>query len=257
MLTSESYNKDCMLGLLSMPDQSIDLGWLDTQYGIGEDGRRSKSRGGLVTQKNGAGLLVQSKHQVKNWDKTPMPTEYWYEIIRVCINYMAFGVNYFQEQFPVKFDWGYKPPRRHEYEDFIKRNPTNFIIWDKCNGDCDFADCELIYTTFNEPTYIKYYMWNGMLQAADATDGTIQQGDKSKNQKRIHPTEKPTPLIRWFFQKYGKPGIKVLDTHSGSQSARIAAQMERINYEGYETDKEYFDKGNYRYEEFNKQVELF
>lgn len=256
-LISESHYLDCMIGVKTLPDQYIDIGWLDTQYGLKEDGRKSKSRCRNILQKNGSSMVVKNKHQDKNWDAIPMHAEYWLDIIRVCKNYIAFGVNYFQIQFPVKFDWGYKPPRRSEYDDFIRRNPTNFIIWDKVNGDNDFSDCELIYTTSPITSYVKYYMWSGMMQAACPINGLVQHGDKSKNQKKIHPTEKPIPLIRWLLQEYAQPGQILLDTHSGSQSARIACCQERINYIGYETELQYFNNGNYRYEDFARQTTLF
>ena len=34
-------------------------------------------------------------------------------------------------------------------------------------------------------------MWNGMMQGKSISEGHIQQGNKSLNEMRIHPTQKP------------------------------------------------------------------
>lgn len=48
------------------------------------------------------------------------------------------------------------------------------------------------------------------------------QGDKSKNEIRIHPTQKPVNLYKWILLNYAKQGDKILDTHVGSASSLIA-----------------------------------
>lgn len=52
-------------------------------------------------------------------------------------------------------------------------------------------------------------------------------------------------------------GGKILDTHMGSQSSRIAAYDMGFDYVGYELDKDYFDAGNKRFELFKSQMKLF
>ena len=47
-------------------------------------------------------------------------------------------------------------------------------------------------------------------------------------------------------QKWG--GQKILDTHLGSGSSRIAAFYAGLDFYGCELDKEYFDKANERFE---------
>ncbi len=260
-LKSDCYNVSCMLAPSLQPGwagNKHDLGYFDTQYGIGEDGKKSASRSHFLKQKNGASLYVKSDHSAQGWDNKIMPVTFWNLAKAATENQLIFGVNYIAQNIPfVSIDWGYKPPRRTEYNDFIRNNPTGFIIWDKCNGSNDFADCELIWTSFNEPTFIKHFMWNGMMQTIDPENGTKLNSDKRKNQKRIHPTEKPILLNRWLLKKHLLPGMSVIDTHSGSQSCRIAAWHEGINYEGYETDKKYFDAGHRRFKFHEQSKKLF
>jgi hydrogenase expression/formation protein HypE len=56
---------------------------------------------------------------------------------------------------------------------------------------------------------------------------------------------------------YAKPGDKILDTHLGSGSSRIAAYDAGLNFVGYEIDKAYFDKQEKRFAEHSAQLNLF
>ncbi len=60
-----------------------------------------------------------------------------------------------------------------------------------------------------------------------------------------------------MLDKYAKPGDKILDTHMGSQSSRIAAHQMGFDYWGCEIDKEYFEAGNKRFELITSQQTLF
>ena len=80
------------------------------------------------------------------------------------------------------------------------------------------------------------------------------QGDKSKNEKRIHPTQKPVALYAWLYQQYANPGDKILDTHLGSGSSRIAAWKLGLDFVGFEIDKYYFDLQEQRFAEEQRQL---
>ena len=79
----------------------------------------------------------------------------------------------------------------------------------------------------------------------------------ANKESRIHPTQKPVALYAWIFQRYAKPGDKILDTHLGSGSSRIAAYDAGLDFVGYEIDKEYFDKQEERYQRHISQISLF
>ena len=88
-------------------------------------------------------------------------------------------------------------------------------------------------------------------------NGTKMQGDKSKNEKRIHPAQKPVALYTWIFQNYAKPGDKILDTHLGSGSSRIAAYEQDLDFYGFEKDRYYFEAQEERYQAHIAQLSLF
>lgn len=81
------------------------------------------------------------------------------------------------------------------------------------------------------------------------------QGNKRLNELRIHPTQKPIALYRWIFNRYTKPGNKILDTHLGSGSSRIACYEMGLDFIGCEIDTEYFEAQEKRFEEYKKEKE--
>ena len=120
------------------------------------------------------------------------------------------------------------------------------IFWDKCREGLQFADGEIAWTSFRQPTRRYTFKWNGMLQ-----------GDMKNKEDRFHPTQKPVALYRWIFAKFAKPGDKILDTHLGSGSSRIAAWDAGLDFVGYEIDKFYFEKQEERFERHAAQISLF
>ncbi len=116
--------------------------------------------------------------------------------------------------------------------------PTRcIIIWDKLKGDNNFSMFELAWTYFDKPA--KIYKKN------------------SSDNDKIHPTQKPIKLYSWLINKYATPGDKILDTHLGSGSSRIAAYDLGFDFTGYELDKDYFDAQNKRFNDFTMQQKLF
>lgn len=139
----------------------------------------------------------------------------------------------------------------------IARDSQCWIVWDKCHPEgIKFADAELAWTSFNTKTRIFRFLWNGMCQGTPG-NGAKMQGDKSKNEKRIHPTQKPVALYTWIFQNYAKPGDRILDTHLGSGSSRIAAHDMGLDFTGYEIDADYFHLQEERFTAHTQQISLF
>ena len=83
----------------------------------------------------------------------------------------------------------------------------------------------------------------------------------SKNQiifgVRIHPTQKPVALYAWIFSKFAHPGEKILDTHLGSGSSRIAAHDAGLDFVGFEIDPDYFTAQEERYSAHTAQISIF
>ena len=235
---SAVYLMDCIEGMKMYPDNHFELAIVDPPYGIGAGKPSDKS--GMRKQKNGSKLLVKSVgYTHKDWDVTTPTIEYFKELMRVSKNQIIWGVNY--------FDFTFKSGR---------------IVWDKLKGDVDQYGCEIAYNSISESrTDIVYYLWSGMMQgrtvSRDVRKSLVQQGNKSLNEQRIHPTQKPVKLYEWLLDNYAKEGDKILDTHLGSQSSRIAAHNRGFDFTGFELDQDYFRDGNKRFEKHISQLRMF
>ncbi len=226
------YNMDCMEGMKLFPDKYFELAIVDPEYGRKEHG--GKNRSGFVKQKNGSRIYVDgNKYIKKDWDNKPAGEEYFNELFRVSKNQIIWGENYYLNNFG---------PGR--------------IIWDKCNEGSDQSDCEIAYNSLTDRVDLVRYMWRGMMQGKSISEGYIQQGDKSKNEIRIHPTQKPVILYSWILNKYAKQGDKILDTHVGSASSLIACHNYGFDFCGFEIDKDYYDLGSMRLEKVRSQLSL-
>jgi len=128
----------------------------------------------------------------------------------------------------------------------INRNSSCWIVWDKNNGENDFADCELAWTSFNTAVRKFKYTWNGMLQE-----------NMKEKEYRIHPTQKPVELYKWLLKKYSKEGDKILDTHVGSASSLIACNDMKLDYVGFELSNHYYKKSKERLELATSQMSIF
>jgi site-specific DNA-methyltransferase (adenine-specific) len=230
MPISEVYNEDNMIGMARYPDKFFDLAIVDPEYGIGEDGASNHSRNKAFGsksfgKKNTRRTIIQAKkYTPKSWDKQPPPIEYFNELLRVSKKQIVWGANHFISRLPY--------------------DSSCWIVWDKDNSG-DFADCELAWTSFKSAVRKFKWRWNGMLQEKMA-----------EKEVRIHPTQKPVALYKWLLTHYAQPGNKILDTHMGSQSSRIAAYQMGFDYYGWEIDNEYFEAGNKRFKEQTAQLKL-
>ena len=108
----------------------------------------------------------------------------------------------------------------------------------------------------NDRVDIFRYMWRGMFQGKSVTEGTIQQGNKRLNEKRIHPTQKPVALYEWILSKYAKKDDIILDTHVGSASSLIACYRTNHKFVGFEIDEYYYNLSKDRLEQEMSQMRL-
>lgn len=219
------YNMDCMEGMKEIPDKFFDIAIVDPPYFSGPEKR------GYYGRKVSPIGVKRSYEISENW-QVPRE-EYFDELFRVSKNQIIWGCNYYNYKFG-----------------------AGRIVWDKCNGNSSFSDCEIAYCSYHDSVRLFRYMWNGMMQGKSFTEGHMQQGDKTLNEIRIHPTQKPVNLYKWLLMKYAKPGDKVLDTHVGSASSLIACYDMGFEYMGFEIDKKYYKAAQKRLEDFKSQTRM-
>ena len=218
MTNSVVTHEDCMALMARYPDKYFDLAVVDPPYGIGEDGAKNHTRGKMAVSKN-------YKPFSGNDLQAPQKS-YFQELKRISKNQIIWGANHFISRIPY--------------------DSSCWLIWDKVNGETDFADCELAWTSFTSAARKFRFRWQGMLQQ-----------DMKNKENRIHPTQKPVALYDWIFKNYAKEGDKILDTHLGSGSSRVSAWKAGLDFTACELDADYFAAQEKRFKEFTAQMRLF
>lgn len=225
MLDFGYYNMDCVDGMRQFPDKYFDLAIVDPPYFSGPEKRSFYG-------KSVSSIGVQRIYRKSDkWEKPQK--EYFEELFRVSKNQIIWGCNYFNYLFP---------PGR--------------IIWDKRNDGSSFSDCEIAYCSMHDSVRIFRFMWNGMFQGKSYIEGTVQQGNKKLNEKRIHPTQKPVALYEWLLKQYAKDDDIILDTHVGSASSLIACHRTNHKFVGFEIDEHYYNLSKSRLQGEMAQMRL-
>ena len=217
---------DCVEVMKGFEDNQFDLAIVDPPYGIGAGKRIGTTyKEGVLKNKKGFGN--NKLYTAKSWDNEVPTAEYWEQLFRVSKNQIVWGGNYFTSFLPESRGW---------------------IYWDKkiINFQIDnYSDGELAWTSFDCVLRKVTYDWIGLGYCNSTEKGT-----------RIHPTHKPVFLYEWILQKYSEAGMKILDTHLGSGSSRIAADKAGLDFTGIEIDKEYFDLSEKRFKQYKSQLRI-
>lgn len=235
--SSQVFNMDCMIGMAAYPDAFFDLACCDIPYGIGVGNMAYLNEIRTRTkQKNGSRLNANAKKEIytlKDWDKQPPTQQYFNELKRISKHQIVFGIDY--------TNWTGVGSGR--------------IIWNKgVPKGMGFKKYEIAYCSLIDVEIELMLLWSGMRQAKSLADPMTQQGNKSLNEKRIHPCHKPILLYQKLFLDYGFKGMKIIDTHLGGGSSRIAAHKMNYDFIGFETDKEYFYKQEERFKNYTSQM---
>jgi site-specific DNA-methyltransferase (adenine-specific) len=169
---------------------------------------------------------------IAKWDSIDLKPsqEYFIELFRVSKKQIIWGGNYFN--LPHSEGW---------------------ICWDKTfkyNQKLAVGHFELAWSNLDiKHSFIRFTSC-GNFQGFENPKANYEK------KKSFHPTSKPIEIYKFCLQKYAKPNDKILDTHLGSGSSRIAADMEGFDFYACELDKDYFDMSCKRFEEYKQQLKL-
>ena len=161
---------------------------------------------------------AKSEYKKAYWDKERLPKSYFDLMLETAGNCVIFGGNYYTDYLPPTKSW---------------------IVWDKqMSEDLTFSQVELAWTNADCMSKIVKCFPNG-------------------SEKRIHPTQKPLPVIEWILNKYTKEGDLVCDPFMGSGTTAIACHKLKRRFIGFELDEEYFNLANKRLDDARAQVSVF
>ena len=242
------YNMDCLEAMRKMPDNAFDLAVVDPPYGDAKGGvanrfgqrfdRYKYSDGGWHGKKKYHGETLCLRDQEK-LAQLPEPAEHGQRNTQK---------NHLVGRRPGKGILRRTFPRLTEPDNlggnYFDLPPTRcFIVFRKTNipeKGFSMAPVEYAWTSFNRNAEIIEAFTQGR-----------------PGEERFHPTQKPVHLYAEIFSRFAKPGMKILDTHLGSGSSRIAAYDAGLDFVGYEIDEVYFRKAEERFQKHIEQMDLF
>jgi DNA modification methylase len=211
LLCGDSTKEQDVLKLIN--NTNIDLIFTDPPYGINEKGDRTGRNTGLA-----------KNHNFKDFKDDSI--DYAVQAYQIAENLLKvkrqvwWGANYYCHFLP---------------------HSNNWFVWDKRVEEKmkdTQSDCELAWVKSKwSSVRIFRHLWKGFNK------------DSERNQKRVHPTQKPIALAEWSFD-YFKEVNTVLDLFGGSGSTLIACQKQNKKCFMMEFEPLYADTIIQRWQQF-------
>jgi len=207
------YLGDCMEVMPTLG--RVDAVLTDPPYGIGAD----KSISDRANKRHGKAITASRDYGDVLWDSAP-PEQAVIDLVReISDQQIIFGGNYF-----------HLPPSQC------------WLVWDKENGENDYADCELAWTNMKKAVRRVKWQWHGM----------IRKG----REERFHPTQKPLGVMSWCLTHI--PSARtILDPFMGSGTTGVACAKAGRAFIGIEREPTYFDIACRRIEQAYAQPDMF
>ena len=209
LLCGDSTDSDAVARL--MDGQKADMVFTDPPYGMFLDTNYDQMFANDKTHKKTNNRFDKVKGD--NEDFVPELINTIFACFDYCKEIFIWGADYFAELIP-------------------NRTDGSWVVWDKrCDENMDKVSgntFELCWSKQKHKRLVARILWSG------------HHGmHKDDTKKRVHPTQKPTELVKWFFDQWGKQNDLVTDLFLGSGSTMVAAhQLQRKCY-GMELDPKY------------------
>jgi DNA modification methylase len=130
-----------------------------------------------------------------------------------CKEVFIWGADYFAELIPNRIE-------------------GSWVVWDKrCDENMDKVSgntFELCWSKQKHKRLVARILWSGHHG---------MQKDDTKT--RVHPTQKPTELAKWFFEQWGNKNDLIADLFLGSGSTMVASHQLKRKCYGMELDPKY------------------
>lgn len=216
-IENKIYNMDCLLGMQSIEDNSIDLLLTDPPYNI--------------SQKSNFHTMGRKGVDFGEWDKGFNQEEWLY----VALDKVKKGGSVI-----IFNDWKNIGVMKDVLEEkgFVLKE---LIQWKKTNPMPRNRD--RLYVTSCEFAIwaVKGKGWTFNRQR-DTYENTIFEYPLVSHKQRIHPTQKKYELISDLLKIHSNEGDLVLDPFMGSGTTAKCCKDLNRKYIGFELNKEYYDK---------------
>ena len=246
MEINKIYNEDCLIGMQSIPDKSVDCVICDLPYAITSN----------------------------KWDIIIPFDKLWEQYDRVCKDnamICLFGSQPFSSALVMsnpkmfRHEWIWiknrgsnfantvrEPMKEHEHIlCFSKGKWTyNKQMQPRTGGGLERSK----YNVKFESQSSNYRNFEGRSKNTLSELRVPSSWQKFNTEVGLHPTQKPVALIEYIIKTYTNEGDIVLDNCIGSGTTAIACLNLNRNYIGYEIEKKYFDIAQQRIEEHLRKI---
>lgn len=241
------YNEDCLVGMKSLPDNSIDLVVTDPPYW------HKKSPGKPYSERNqcnthsvfsNSGLYNAEGNMMKNmscFDKEKIDA-LLAECVRLCkIPNIYLFCN--ETQVPYYTIWAEKHGLM--FSILVWEKPLSIINKNRFSQKVEFI--------------VRIYDYGTALNrlAVNSLYNRVQNIKPVNGGGKLHPTQKPIELFQTYIRLSSNEGDVILDPFIGSGSSIIACIKEQRHYIGFEIYEQYFNIANKRIENEKSQLTLF
>lgn len=214
---------DCLEEMKSIPDNSVDLIVTDPPYKVITGGKNNG-----LNAKRPKGILFENKELMKTIPEFSSWLPECYRVLKEDSHtyFMVNLANLFELQQAICTS-GFKI--------------HNLLIWQKNNNTPSqwyMKNCE--YIIFARKGKAKWINNIGTSKTVHAFNNIL--GNK------IHPTEKPVPLMEFYVANSSNVADTILDPFMGSGSTGIACLNLNRNFIGIEKDSTYFELAKNRIE---------
>ena len=193
----------------------------DPPYGIGEASGKAKTRTSGKGSSIGRGNKYVRDYGNDTWDDAPISDDQINSILEIAKYQIIFGGNYYN------------------------LGPTScWLVWDKLNGDNDFADCELAWTNLKKAVRRIKFLWCGCMR-------------QERHITREHPTQKPVGVMDWCIGHLPPDVSTIIGPFMGSGTTGVAAVKRGKCFTGIERESKYFDIACRRIEAALKTPDMF
>ena len=231
------YNMDCLVGMKSIPSESIDLIVTDPPYKLTSRGTSGNMGGAFWT-----GDLAKSG---KVFESGSVDISDW---IDECYRVLKNGTHIYIMTNDKNITSYLSEIDKSGFE-FVKT-----LVWVKPNKICGRW-----YMTQKETIILARKGKQRPINNAGTSDVLFTPNFKKQksNGKNLHDTEKPVELLQTFVENSSNEGETVLDPFMGIGSTAVACINTNRNYIGFELSEEYCKIAEKRISEAtSNQIEL-
>lgn len=219
METNRLYNEDCLEGMKSIPEKSVNITLTDIPYGV------------VNRESNGLRNLDKENADVFNIDMDELLSEIYRVTEGQIIIFCA------KEQFS------------EIYKFFAnKKGTTRSIVWQKTNPSP--MNGQYVYLSGVE--HAVWFKPRGRKIFNAHCKNTVFT--YSNGSRKIHPTQKNVDLFKELIADNSNEGEIVFDPFMGSGTTAIAAIDTGRDYIGFELDEEYYKLSEQRISDHIKSI---